>query len=205
MVRWNVDKRYLRVLERCGVPVVPTVWIEDERTEMPAEAWHEIVVKPAISAGSKDTARLRRSQGASIDALIKSIRSTGRPVMVQPYVSSVDERGETALLFFGGVCSHAICKGPLLEIDGDLEEGLFREEDIEPRVASKDERALGERVLEALPFDRASLVYARTDVVRGDDGRSRVIEVELIEPSVFLQYDRDASDRFALSIAQACH
>lgn len=206
VVRWNVDKRYLRALENQGIPIVPTSWIEDadgsDRLDAAWNASADLVVKPAISAGSKDTRRFARHEADAAKLLARAILGSGRPVMLQPYVPSVDERGETALLYFGGSYSHAIRKGPLLQVGDDLEAGLFRQEVIDPRTATESERALGERVLDALPFARASLAYARIDLVLDDQGAPRVIEVELIEPSVFLQHDVGAAGRFADALAR---
>lgn len=207
VVRWNVDKRYLRILTEAGLPVVPTCWLEQGApTGIPASAWNgrdELVVKPAISAGSKDTGRFTKAELPTIERLVASILDTGRPVMLQPYMRSVDEHGETALLYFRGRYSHAIRKGPLLAVGDGLEAGLFRQEVIDPRTASADERTIGEQVLETLPFARETLTYARVDLVRDDDGAPRVIEVELIEPSMFLQHGDDAAGRFADAIAEA--
>lgn len=199
VVRWNLDKRYLRTLSRAGVPIVPTQWVETGPAFELDPSWvlGEVVVKPAISAGSKDTGRFSGSDGESIRALAGHIVASGRVAMIQPYLRGVDRHGETAMIFLGGVYSHAIRKGPLLRLGAGLEKGLFRLEAIEPREPSTDEQTLADRVFDALPCPRSALAYARIDVVRGDDGRARVIEVELIEPSLFLQHGKGATDRFA--------
>lgn len=205
VVHWNVDKRYLLELSRRGVSIVPTWWLENAGQPIPEAAWSgagQLVVKPVVSAGSKDTRRFSRDMADDAELLVSAIASTGRAVMVQPYVDSVDERGETALLYFGGTFSHAIRKGPLLGVGDGIERGLFRREEIEPRDAEEDELRLGDRVLEALPFERAELAYARVDVVRGPGREPRVIEVELIEPSLFLQRGVGAAARFAAVIAE---
>ncbi|MFW5741022.1 MAG: ATP-grasp domain-containing protein [Myxococcota bacterium] len=205
VVRWNIDKRYLRSLARHGIPVVPTQWLEDFSASVNlTDKWRrtdEVVVKPAVSAGSKDTRRFARNESDAAAALARDILASGRPVMLQPYMGSVDDRGETALLYFGGRYSHAIRKGPLLAVGDALEAGLFRQEEIEPRVASDEERALGELVLDRLPFERDRLAYARVDLVQGAGGTPSVIEIELIEPSVFLQHAPGAADRFASALA----
>jgi hypothetical protein len=196
VVRWNLDKRYLRQLAEAGVPVVPTQWIESEQTAFALQA-SEVVVKPVISAGSKDTQRFFASDREGMEALVSRILASRRAVMVQPYLRGVDDHGETALLFFRGVHSHSIRKAPLLRVGVGRETGLFRPEGIDMRTASADELALANRVLDSLPFPRTSLAYARVDLVPGEDGSPCVIEVELIEPSLFLQYDPGACGRFA--------
>lgn len=196
VLRWNLDKRYLRHLSERGIPVVPTQWIESAETTI-APQGSEVVVKPVISAGSKDTQRFLASDRAGIEALVSRILASDRPVMVQPYLRRVDDYGETALMFFDGVFSHAIRKAPLLRVGVGRETGLFRPEGIDDRQASSDELALANRVLDSLPFPRHTLTYARVDVVPDDHGSPCVIEVELIEPSLFLQHDEGACERFA--------
>ena len=201
VVRWNVDKRYLRSLAAAGIPTVPTWWIEHGGVaDALADAWsqcEELVVKPVISAGSKDTRRFARDEAALANALARQILDSGRKVMAQPYVPSVNDYGETALLYFGGEFSHAIRKGPLLRVGDDVAAGLFRLEAVDPRIPTERERATGERVLAALPFSRESLAYARVDLVWDESAGPLVIEVELIEPSVFLEKAGASVDRFA--------
>lgn len=111
LLRWNTDKRYLRDLERAGLAVVPTLWNPARADELPdAGEW---VVKPSISAGSRDTARW--SEPAAALAHVGELTRAGRTAMLQPYLASVDEAGETAMLFIGGRFSHAVRKGPLLQ------------------------------------------------------------------------------------------
>ncbi len=196
VLRWNLDKRYLRHLSEAGVPVVPTQWIESAEASF-APQGSQVVVKPVISAGSKDTQRFLASDRVGIDALVSRILASGRPAMVQPYLRRVDDHGETALMFFRGVFSHAIRKAPLLRVGVGRETGLFRPEGIDERQASAEELALANRVLDSLPFPRHTLAYARVDLVPDDHGSPCVIEVELIEPSLFLQYDPAACERFA--------
>jgi hypothetical protein len=197
VIAWNIDKRYLRDLERRGVPVVETHW------PSPGEGLPDLsdfVVKPSVSAGCIDTGRFRRPDEAAL-ALAELIHASGRTVMVQPYMPSVDEHGETALLFFGGAYSHSIRKGGMLEHDQGLETALFRAEDIRSRVATAGEVDLANRVLDAVPFRRDRLTYARVDLVLDSAGHPRVLEVELTEPSVFLGYDSGAAALLARAVA----
>lgn len=197
VVRWNTDKRYLGALG--DAPVVPTTFLA------PGDAFvapaGEFVVKPSVSAGSRDTARYVGADPAAA-ALVAQIHASGRTVMVQPYQAAVDTAGETALLYFGGVFSHAIRKGPMLQLDEGLEAQLFRPEHIEAREASAAERAVADRVLAAMPFDARDLPYARVDLIPSPDG-PRLLELELTEPSVFLNYSKGAADRFADAIVAA--
>jgi len=206
VVAWNTDKRYLRELADAGIPVVPTTWLE------PGEAWlpptdGEWVIKPAVSAGSVDTGRYdcgSPDQGALAAAHVARLQTAGRLVMVQPYVSSVDTYGETALLYLGGAYSHAIRKGPMLRGPDGGEAGLFVEEQITARAPTEAERALAEATLGALPFPADTLLYARVDLLDSGAGSSGpvVIEVELTEPSLFVGTAPGASERFAAALVR---
>jgi O-ureido-D-serine cyclo-ligase len=120
-------------------------------------------------------------------------------VLLQPYLRKIDEHGETALLFFDGVFSHAVGKGPLLRRGEAPTTDLYAKETITPCEASSDELDVAQRALAAIPFERP-LLYARVDLIRDDDGAPRLLELELVEPSVFLEHDEGAAARFAEAI-----
>lgn len=195
-LRWSTDKAYLVALAEAGVPTVPTV------VAAPGDGWPdwaELVVKPAVSAGCRDTGRFGRDQLAAARTLAEAIWASGRRVVLQPYQGRVDDRGETALIYLDGRYSHAICKGPMLTLGGALETALYRPETITPRVATAAERAVGDAALAAVA---GALLYARVDVVPDADGAPRVLELELAEPSLFLGFDEAAADRLAAGIAR---
>jgi len=199
IVRWNTDKRYLRDLASADISVIPTAFVAPGQSfALPSSG--EFVVKPAVSAGSKDTERYRAGDDVVARAHANRLLDADRVVMIQPYIASVDHRGETGLLFFGGEFSHAICKGPILVPGVDEVEGLYKAEEISPRHPTTAERELAERVLDVVPGQRSDLLYARVDLVMGDDG-PMVLELELTEPSVFLAHDDGAAMRFASVIA----
>ncbi|GIJ47427.1 ATP-grasp domain-containing protein [Virgisporangium aliadipatigenens] len=204
VVRWNTDKRYLDELRDAGAPVVPTEFVEpDDGWEPAAEG--EIVIKPAVGAGSVDTGRYDLADGgqrALAVAQVRRLQAAGRAVMVQPYLDAVDSHGETALLWTGGRYSHAIRKGPLLIGPDEGVEGLYREEEISAREPSAAEREIAEKVVAAMPFDVADLLYVRVDLIPGPDGTPVLLELELTEPSLFLGTDPGAADRFAAAIAR---
>jgi hypothetical protein len=209
VLEWNTDKRYLAELAAWGVAVVPTSFFAPG-DEIDLGDLGELVVKPTVSAGSRDTARYSAERhDAAIDHAARLL-GQGREVMVQPYQSSVDERGETAMICFGGEHSHAISKGPLLPLDGEATLASFAEEHITPCAPSEHEIALADAVLAALHavgppgVGPAGLCYARVDVVRGGDDSAMVLEVELCEPAMFLDTAPGSADRFATAIlAQA--
>ncbi|WP_129669663.1 ATP-grasp domain-containing protein [Phytoactinopolyspora endophytica] len=220
VVRWNTDKRYLRDLEAAGVPVVTTRWIDSGDTvELPGErdsqsgpqanparGANEYVIKPSVGAGSGDTGRYRVDDpshfelaGEHVDRLL----GRGATVMIQPYLSAVDAFGETAMLYMAGEFSHAIRKGPMLKGPDRGMDGLFRPEDITSRTASDVERKTADAVLGAVP-GTADLLYARVDLIPGADGTPVLLELELTEPSLFLEHCAGAAERFAEAIAARC-
>jgi glutathione synthase/RimK-type ligase-like ATP-grasp enzyme len=203
VLTWNTDKVYLRELAAAGIAVVPTVWFEPgARVDSIALPDGEVVVKPAVSAGARHTSRYSVRDEPAARAHVERLALSGRTVMIQPYVTSVDGAGETALIYLDGSFSHSVRKGPLLEDGGGTEDLLWVPEQITSRVATADERALGEQTLDALPYDRDDLLYARVDVVRGSGGAPMVLEVELAEPSLFLAHGENAATRLAAGIAR---
>ena len=203
VLAWNTDKRYLAELEAAGVPVVPTAWAEDGAAlEDALDRWDsDVVVKPAVSAGARDTARFGPEDRRDAAALGAAVLASGRAVMVQPYLDRLDAEGETGLVYLDGVLSHAFRKGALLA-GAPLGPGLYAEEEIAPRTATADERALGDAVL-AVAEQRLRRVplYARVDLVPGADGAPVLMELELTEPSLFLTTDPAAAGRVAAAVA----
>ncbi len=211
IVRWNTDKHYLADLERAGIAIVPSRFIEPEADVM-AELQAfldahgecaELVVKPAIGAGSRDTQRHARHDIDAISAHVERLLRAGRSVLLQPYLDRVDEAGETALIHFDGAFSHAIRKGPLLRKDAGPTAELYAPEQIEAREPGADERALAAKVLAALPFD-AMPAYARVDLIRAADGSPLLLELELTEPSLFFAQGPGSAQRFAASLMAHC-
>lgn len=202
VIAWNTDKRYVRELADAGLPIVATELVEPGAPFMPPAGVADYVVKPTISAGSRDTARFTAEPGdaARAASLVEAIHASGRTAMVQPYVASVDARGETATLFFGGTFSHAIHKGPLLEHGVDPTTEVFLAETIEPRTATAAERAVAERVLAYVADRFGSPAYARIDLVEDDHGDPMVLELELTEPSLFFMGDAGRLSEFGAAI-----
>lgn len=209
VIRWNTDKHYLADLARAGVPVVPGTFIEpgeDAAAAVDATfAAHplvrDFVVKPAVGAGSRDAQRHAREQRDAITTHAQRLLDKKRSVLLQPYLERVDEHGETALLFFDGEFSHAIRKGPLLRRNEGPTDGLYAEETIAPRTPSADELVIARRALAAIPFAQP-LLYARVDLIRDDAGAPCLLELELVEPSVFAVHADDAAARFAAAIVR---
>ncbi|HEX9258272.1 MAG TPA: hypothetical protein VF855_01965 [Acidimicrobiales bacterium] len=208
ILAWSTDKRYLLDLAAAGVPVTPTVVFEPgDEVVLPASmsGARDLVVKPVVGAGSIDAERFEPEHYPAAVAHAERLLAQGRAAMVQPYLHSVDTYGETALLFFGGVYSHAIRKGPILRTGGVelVDGGLFAAESITPREPTADERNVAGLALAAVPGGRERLLYVRVDLVLADDGQPVVLELEAAEPSVFLDHAPHAAERFVASIAAA--
>jgi glutathione synthase/RimK-type ligase-like ATP-grasp enzyme len=199
VVRWNTDKRYLHELAGAGLPVVPTRFLEPgEDLEPP---WERFVVKPAISAGGRNTASYGAHELEPARRHLEALHAAGRAAMVQPYLDGVDVVGEAALIWLDGRYSHAVTKSALLRRGQRPGTELYLEETIAARAASAPELEVGARVLAALPFDAGGLLYARIDLLPTEEGPV-VLEVELTEPSLFLGYEAVAAERLAAAITR---
>lgn len=202
VLRWNTHKRYLAELAARGVPVVPTHWVEPgDSAAIPFTG--DVVAKPAVSAGARDTARHAAGDPSAL-AHVRQLQSAGRSVMVQPYLPRIDAEGETALVFLGGAYSHAFRKGAILDTRPRYVGGLFAHEDIRAREPSRAERDLAERALDAAPFPRRELLYARVDVVPGADGQPLLLELEATEPSLYFALAPGSAARLAHAIVDRC-
>lgn len=199
IARWNVDKRYLRDLEARGVAIVPTVFVDRgpgadlgrALDGAPFDAARApIVIKPTVSAASFNTRRFAPGAGDEARAFLREL-ARERDVMIQPYMEDVEAYGERSLVFVDGALSHAIRKSPRLA-GGD--ESVSAAQPI-----ADDERAFAERALAPMADD---LLYARVDVVRDPSGALRIMELELLEPSLFLLQRPEAADRLAQGIVR---
>ena len=191
VVERNTDKTYLRDLEAAGVPVVPTRWYapgeEPPRPDTVGGVWSDLVVKPAVSAGARDT--LRTSDPAEAAAHVEALARGGRVAMVQPYLDAVDGEGEYSVVVLGGEPSHVITKVPALTQGGRGDARGLTELTAELRAAAQ-------HVLAAEPLaDRCA--WARVDLARDSDGVLRLMELELTEPLLFLWLAEGSADRLA--------
>jgi len=192
VLRWNSDKAYLAELGAKGVAVVPTVEVDalDDAslTEAMSElATDEIVIKPPISGGADGTHRILPGAPIPADAL-------GQRRLVQPMMPGILTEGEYSLFFFGGKFSHAIVKRPA---SGDFrvqEQFGGRESACEVSDAAQ---VLAARALEVAP---AAPIYARVDMVGDALGVLHIMELELIEPSLFLHHAPDKGAAFGSAV-----
>jgi glutathione synthase/RimK-type ligase-like ATP-grasp enzyme len=184
LVRWNADKRYVGDLARAAVPVVPTRYVSPgDPVELPED--REFVVKPTAGAGARYAARYAPEERETAVRHLARMHAEGLTAMVQPYVKNIDAGGERALQFFGGRLLHASRKGAVLEPGTAYDERKVSHPRLEPWEPTPAELSVAERALAAVP-DAGEVLYARVDLVDGEDGEPCVMELELIEPNLFL-------------------
>lgn len=195
LVRWTLAKTYLRDLEERGAAIVPSLWFDDIAVSQVTD-WFEaldtdmLVIKPDIGANAKDTYVLNNPVP---DEMLKHLLETfkNRPCFVQPFVAKIQSEGEYALFYFGGDYSHAILKIPK---PGDFR---VQEEHGADIVSVDPPRELIDTANGVLALVEPQPVYVRADFVRGDNNQFWLMELELIEPSMYLRMDKDAPARFA--------
>jgi hypothetical protein len=195
LVRWGLAKTYLRDLEAKGAEIVPSAWYERLPTGELLSFFDtlgsdRIVIKPVVSTNATDTFLLERQGASRLEPLLQR-RFGNRAFVAQPFVRNVQVEGEFSLFYFGGVYSHAIQKVPRAQDFRVQEEhgASILAIEPEPALAACAHRIL--QLVDPLP------VYARCDLLRGPDGRFLLMELELIEPSMYLRTNADAPQRFA--------
>lgn len=193
VVRWNLDKQYLRALAVDGVPITPTVFVRPGETA--AFPPGRFVVKPAVGAGSRNVAWYEPDERERAIAHIARLHAAEQTVLVQPLLAGVARDGEWPMVFFNGTFSHAASKRVSVPQAGEIET-LFATETNTRHVAEADQISVATAAMDAVSRRLGTPAYGRVDLVRDDDGRFCVLEVELIEPSLFLPFaDAGAVDR----------
>jgi glutathione synthase/RimK-type ligase-like ATP-grasp enzyme len=197
-VRWNMDKHYLADLEARGVPVVPSRFLERGSTtpliDVLTEAgWDEAVVKPCVSGAARHTYRVNRRTAGEVQPLLTELLAA-EAMIVQPFMADIARTGEDTLMVFGGKYSHAVRKV--------AKAGDFRVQDdfggtVHPHTPTAEQIALAERAVAACA---AVPVYGRVDLVRDNAGRLAIMELELIEPELWLRMHPPSADTFADSV-----
>lgn len=199
VLRWNADKTYLRDLADRGAPVVSTKWIEQGSSAtltelLTYEGWDRAVMKPAISASAHETWRVTLGRDRADEARFRSLVTRGR-VLLQPYVREVESDGEWSLIFLGGRFSHAVLKQPA--------PGDFRVQvELGGRARAAAADAATVRVTAGiLALAPEPCLYARVDgcVI---EGAFRLMELELLEPTLYLDLPPTAAERLADEIAK---
>lgn len=195
IVQWNIDKTYLRDLESQGIEIVPSLWFDTFNSDLFPSVFtdmesEEIVIKPTISAGADDTFRIHQS---NYEVFVKDLKTVfaDRPFLVQPFMDNITAEGEFSVFFFGNTYSHTILKTPKTNDFRVQEEHGGRLKKVEPEEKLlKTARAMREMI------DPEPL-YTRADYVRTADNSFALMELELIEPSLYFNMDPESPKRFA--------
>jgi glutathione synthase/RimK-type ligase-like ATP-grasp enzyme len=201
IIEWNLDKHYLADLEQKGVPVVRSRFVERGSEValhdlLVATGWDDAVIKPCVSGAARHTYRVDRRNAATLDPVVQRLL-VAESLMLQPFERSVQREGEDSLMVLDGRFSHAVRKVP--------RQGDFRVQDdhggtVHAHVASDEQIELAERAIDACPGRAA---YGRVDMVRDGQGRLALMELELIEPELWLRRHPPAAERFADAIVRA--
>jgi predicted transcriptional regulator len=200
LMKWNMNKSYLFDLESKGVRIVETIWEKNFNSETAHHYFdrlksNEIIIKPNISANADNTFRLTREKlNEKLNELEKIFAD--REFMVQPFMQNIVEEGEYSLFFFNGEFSHCVLKKPK-EKDFRVQEehgGKFKSV-----VPTEMQKAIGKNII-----DKLSVIplYGRTDLVRTVDNDFALMELELIEPSLYFNMDSESPTRFTKAFAE---
>jgi len=193
LMHWNLEKTYLKTLQRAGIPTIPTLWLPSFEADMLQRAVQDfacemLVVKPVVSANADHTYKLGRNDVEAFTPILADVFAQ-RPLMIQPFLASIQSQGEVSLFYFDGKYSHAILKRPKQDDFRVQEEHGGQLALLTPTT---DMLEIAEKTLRALP---EVPLYARIDLVYSREGFA-VIEVELIEPSLYFNMDPLAAKRF---------
>jgi glutathione synthase/RimK-type ligase-like ATP-grasp enzyme len=197
VLEYSSDKIYLADVEAHGLSIIPSHFVAVGET--PEFFAGDFVVKPRVGAGSRDAIRYREWEEEAAKRHVWALHERGRNVLIQPYIHSVDTLGERAHIFIDGQYSHAIAKGAMLNVSPDERDFQYRRNQIRSVQAEPDAITTASNVLANIGFD--SLLYARVDLVATIRGWL-VMEVELVEPSLFLSFDANAANKLATGILQ---
>ena len=196
VVRWNIEKTYLRDLAERGAATIPTLWRETVTHKGVSEALDafecdRVVVKRQVGAGAEGQELFR------LGALPDHDWSFGAPAMLQPYLSAIAEEGELSFIFVDGEFSHALRK---CAAEGEYRiQSLYGGTEVD-HTPSPDEAAAAKAIITALPFDPP--LYARIDMLRMEDGALAIMEAEMIEPYLYPVQGPQLGERLAEAVAK---
>jgi glutathione synthase/RimK-type ligase-like ATP-grasp enzyme len=199
-IRWNSHKGYLAALAARDVPVIDTVFAEaGSATDVAAVAtqhhWHDLVIKPAVSASAHETFRFRATEHDAAQAHLDRLLASG-DAMLQPHLDVLGQRGELALMFIAGRFTHAVRRRSALAAEGSMPRSA-------PAEAAASAVGFAERVLQEAALLMAANempLYARVDLAETPTKGHRLLELELIEPSLFFLHAPEAAESMADAI-----
>ena len=198
IIRWNMDKHYLKELQQKGVPIIPTFYIEKGSKTTLKDIYKEInwadtILKPCISGGARHTYKLNEGNLEQHEIVFQKLISA-EAMMLQPFQHSIIEKGEVSLIIINGTYTHAVLKV--------AKKGDFRVQDdwggtVHIYTPSKEEIEFAENAIKAcIEFP----IYARVDITTDNDGNLAIVELELIEPELWFRNNKNAADLLAISI-----
>ena len=195
LLRWNTHKFYLRELERQRIPIVPTLWLEQGTStnlaaSMEQHGWPKVVIKPAVSASAYATMLVTEEAVRAGQTHLDQLLVTD-DMLLQPFLSTVTSSHERSLIFIDRICTHTIERGPALNLDPDAQNRLI--------VAREDELLLARKILDLLPV---SPLYARVDLIHDEADVLRLMELELVEPYLWLAHAPHSIQLFADALAR---
>jgi glutathione synthase/RimK-type ligase-like ATP-grasp enzyme len=194
LIAWNSNKTYLRELAQTGVRIVPTVWVERDSgialaDILEEQGWEDAVVKPVVDLGAENLHRVRAGDGKATAALATVLER--HDAMIQPFLPSLEAQGELSLIYIDGKPTHAVRKRPA--------PSDFRVQSIWGGTVAPDDPSQAEVELANLALAQLNEppLYARVDLVSGPDGHPCLIELELIEPNLYLTQHPPAAELLA--------
>lgn len=200
IIWWNLDKHYLSDLEEQSIPIVPTQFIEAGNTInlknlLNETGWHEAVLKPCVSGAARHTYRINNENAATLQETVQPLIFE-ESFLLQPFIRNIQTSGEDTLIIINGCYTHAVRKLP--------KTGDFRVQDdhggtVHPLQPTQEQIDLAERTMAACP---SVPVYGRVDMVQDNEGRWSVMELELIEPELWLRKSPAAANRFARALSR---
>ena len=198
LIRWNIHKTYLKELQQRGISIIPTAWLQSPSMSDITRLFEQlqsnnIVIKPLVGANADNAFWLRKDSPLEILQHVETI-FRGYAALAQPFVDSVVSFGEISLIFFAGEYSHSVLKSPRAGDFRVQEEhgGIIRPYEPDERIIK-----FARQCLRAVP---EPTLYARVDVVLLPDHSPAIMELEIIEPSLYLSYDAESPIRFADAI-----
>lgn len=197
-ILWNINKHYLEELSKAGIPTVDTQFLKPQETVTLPDI--DFVVKPVISEGALNTARYRADQKSAASEHIEKLHADNIELMIQPYMTNVDQNGERSLLFYNKKLDHSSLKQAVLKAGEPFDVERESHPDPVPYQPTKEELDLAHTTLEAIPFNDP-LLYARVDIALGENGDPILMELELLDPVLFLAQSEGSAHRYAQAIA----
>jgi glutathione synthase/RimK-type ligase-like ATP-grasp enzyme len=198
ILRWNMDKHYLQDLEKKGIPIVPSLFIEkgDQKSlthHVLKSQWKDLILKPCVSGCARHTYRFKADDSQPLEDLFNSLIQ-GESMMLQEFHPSIMERGEVSHMVMGGRYTHSILK--------QAKKGDFRVQDdfggsVTSYSASEEERHFAEEIFKACS---PSPLYGRADIMWDSDGKAMVSELELMEPELWFRMHPEAADMLAEAV-----